>query len=118
METWYQTVFTETGRLPTQAESYAQGRKLGLGVAQVNQFLLGQSERSFGIAGQDVRQTLWRSFSTAQADLGFLRLNKKDYGLFLLGRVGGGGGGGCWLMAAGGGLCHLLDQNRCLPRAS
>ena len=104
METWYQTVFTETGRLPTQAESYAQGRKLGLGVAQVNQFLLGQSERSFGIAGQDVRQTLWRSFSTAQADLGFLRLNKKDYGLFLLGRVGGGGGGGgggCWRLEWG-----------------
>ena len=109
METWYQTVFAETGRLPTQAESYAQGRLLGLAGPQVNQFLLRQSERSFGIAGRDVRQTLLRSFSTAQADLGFLRLNKKDYGLFLLGRVGD-GGGGCWLMAAGGGLCHLLDH--------
>ena len=86
METWYQAVFAETGRLPTQAESYAQGRLLGLAGPQVNQFLLRQSERSFGIAGRDVRQTLWRSFSTAQADLGFLRLNKKDYGMFLLGR--------------------------------
>ena len=86
METWYQTVFAETGRLPTQAESYAQGRLLGLARPQVNQFLLSQSERSFGIAGRNVRQTLWRSFSTAQADLGFLRLNKKDYGMFLLGR--------------------------------
>ena len=88
LELWYNKEFARRGQVPTRPEAYAKGISLGLKRSETDTILSSHPERTRNIPGrqpQDLHQL--RLFSSAQCDLGFLNLNKKNYGIFFIGTV-------------------------------
>jgi hypothetical protein len=84
---WYTKQFQSTGQVPSRLNSYKYGEQLGFRRNETDRILLSHPERTRNIPGRNYGRHQLRLFSSAQCDLGFINLNKKNYGIFFIGKL-------------------------------